>query len=59
VRLQIEHDLQPMFDFAQETVVVFENRLFLMRQATGRRQPLDRDERVACTDFRNGAGPPD
>ena len=55
VRLQIEHDLQPVLDLAQEAVVVFELRPLLGRQAAGLLQAGDRVERVAGADLRQGA----
>ena len=47
VRLQIEHDLQPMLDLPQEAVTVFQQRPLLMRQAAAVFQLGDRLERVA------------
>ena len=47
VRLQVEHDLQPMLDLAQESVVLFQQRSFLMRQAAAVLELRDRLQRVA------------
>src|SRR5262249_31155549 len=51
VRLQVEHDLQAMLEFTEETVVVFEDRAFLVREAARLLQAGDGVERVAGTDF--------
>ena len=42
MRLQIEHDLQAMLDLAEETVVVLQNRPFLVRETAGLFKSLDR-----------------
>ena len=55
VRLQVEHDLQAMLDLAQEAVVVFEDRPFLVRQAAGLLELGDGVERVAGADLGQGA----
>ena len=54
MRLQIEHDLQPVLDLAQEGVVLFENRPLLIGQAAALFQPADRFERVAGAQRRAG-----
>ena len=51
VRLQIEHDLQPMLELAEEAVVVFEHRPLLVREAAGFLEAGDRVERVAGANF--------
>jgi hypothetical protein len=55
VGLQIEHDLQSVLHLAEETVVVLQDGLLLMRQAARRGEPLDGDERVARSDLSDGA----
>ena len=55
VRLQVEHDLQPVLDLAQEAVVVLQDRALLVRQAAGLLEPRDGVERVAGADLGQGA----
>ena len=55
VRLQVEHDLQPMLELAQDVVVVFEHGPLLGREAAGLFQPGDRVQRVAGANLRQGA----
>ena len=52
VRLQVEHDLQPVLELPQKAVVVFENRALLVREAARLLEPGDGVERVAGADFR-------
>ena len=47
MRLQVEHDLQAMLDLAQESVVLFQQRPFLMRQAAAR-SPTARSLPACC-----------
>ncbi len=52
MRLQIEHDLQPMLDLAQEAVMLFEERALLVRQAADTLQGSDGGQRVAVAQGR-------
>ena len=47
VRLQVEHDLQPVLDLPQEGVVLFEDRPLQVRQAADPLQLRQRFQRVA------------
>ena len=47
MRLQVEHDLQPVLDLPQEGVVLFEDRPFQVRQAADALQLGERLQRVA------------
>ena len=47
MRLQVEHDLQPVLDLPQERVVLFEDRPLLVRQAAGPIQLGQGFQRVA------------
>ena len=49
--LQIEHDLQAMFELAKEGIVFFENRAFLMRQAANLLECRDRIERIGSANL--------
>ena len=51
--LQVEHDLQAMLDLAQETVILFQQRAFLVRQAAGVFQLCDCFQRVAGAQLRH------
>ena len=51
MRLQVEHDLQPVLDLPQEGVVLLEDRPFEAAQAAGPLQPGERLERVAGADL--------
>ena len=53
--MQVEHDLQPVLELAQEAVVVFQLGPLLGRQAAGFLQPGDRVQRVAGADLGQGA----
>ena len=51
MRLQVEHDLQAMFQLAEHDVVLFQHRPFLQGQAAGLLQPVDGLQRVAGADL--------
>ncbi len=55
VRLQIEHDLQAVLDFAQEGVVFLQEDSLLVRQAAADFQLGDRFQRVAGAQIRQVA----
>ncbi len=50
MRLQIEHDLQAMFQFPQEAVIFRQQRTFLIGEATRRRQAVDGLEGIDVAD---------
>ena len=54
VRFQIEHDLQPMFELAQQVVIVFELVALVGSERAGFFEPGNCIERVARANFGNG-----